>query len=123
MEHIKDEIKSRIIEPFTKSIDCGDGWLPLIAELHEALVEVDPQYRVYQVKEKFGRLCFYYAISNPELYHRVQELVTHYEDLSLGICELTGKPGNRMVRNGFYKTLHESFKDKGWEDADSFRRF
>lgn len=117
MEHIKDEIKSRIIEPFTKSIDCGDGWLPLIAELHEALVEVDPQYRVYQVKEKFGKLCFYYAISNPDLFAKVKDIVKLYEDMSGSICEKTGKPGKRMVRNGYYKTLNESFKDEGWQEV------
>lgn len=122
MEHIKEEIKSRIIEPFPKSIDCGDGWMPLIAELHEALLEVDPHYRVYQVKEKFGKLCFYYAISNPELFAKVKDLVKLYEDMSSSICEKTGKAGKLMVRNGYYKTLHESFKDDGWEEVGDPRQ-
>ena len=96
MEHIKEEIKSRILDPFAKSIDCGEGWMPLIAELHEALLEIDPNYRVYQVKEKFGRLCFYYAISNPDLFTKVKDTVKLYEDMSLSICEETGKKGKLM---------------------------
>lgn len=122
MEDLKEELKSRIIEPFAKSIDCQDGWLPLLAELHDEVVEIDPNYRLYQVKQKFGRLCFYYAISNPELYARVQEVVRRYEDMSLSICERTGKSGKLMVRHGFFQTLNESFKEEGWEDAGSFRR-
>jgi hypothetical protein len=117
MDDIKKEIKSRILEPFAKSIDCEDGWLPLLEELHTELIKIDPNYRVYQVKEKFGALCFYYAISNPELYNQVRDLVQSYERRSLKICEKTGKPGRRMVKGSLYKTLHESFQQDGWKIA------
>lgn len=118
MSDIKAELKNRILDSFPKEISCDDGWLLLLTELHEAMCEIDPNYRLYQVKEKFGGLCFYYAISNPELFRKVRDLVSFYEDLSLGICEVTGKPGTLMIRNGVYKTLNESFKDEGWEETN-----
>jgi hypothetical protein len=117
MDDIKEELKSRILEPFSKSIDCEDGWIPLITELHNKLIQIDPNYRVYQIKEKFGMLCFYYAISNPDLHNEVRDLVQEYERKSLTVCEVTGKPGRRMVRHGLYKTLNESFEKEGWKIA------
>jgi hypothetical protein len=117
MDDIKEEIKSRILEPFSKAIECEDGWLPLLEELHNNLVKIDPNYRVYQVKEKFGALCFYYAISNPELYNQVRDLVQSYERRSLKICEKTGGPGSRRIKHGVYKTLSDEYEAEGWKRA------
>lgn len=57
----------------------GPGWQALLAKLHRDLLEVDPNYGVLQVKEKFGGL------------HK--------------ICEECGKPGRMTKRRGYYQTL------------------
>lgn len=114
MEDIKQELLNRIIEPFSKMIACEDGWIPLLTNLHYAIIEHDPNYTIYQVKEKFGGLRFYYALSNPTVAEDVRQIVNHYEDLSTQTCEKTGLPGQLMKRNGWYKTLNEKFIDEGW---------
>lgn len=114
MEDIKQQLISRIIEPFYKGIDCEDGWLPLLTDLHNAIVELDPNYTIYQIKEKFGGLCFYYALSNPTAAADARKIVNHYEKLSHTICEKTGQPGRLMKRNGQYKTLNDTYINEGW---------
>lgn len=42
-----------------QNIDTPDSWLPVIEKLHKDLLAIDPDYRVAQVKEKFGRLRYY----------------------------------------------------------------
>jgi hypothetical protein len=34
------------------------AWLPHLDRLDRAISSIDPDYRLAQVKEKFGRLCF-----------------------------------------------------------------
>ncbi len=41
-------------------ISCERGWYPLLTELDGELAVVLPRYRVYQVKEKFAGLRFYW---------------------------------------------------------------
>lgn len=42
-----------------RGIDVGDGWLPLIRDLHEQLTIIAPGYEVMQIKAKFGGLRYY----------------------------------------------------------------
>jgi hypothetical protein len=39
--------------------NVGAGWQPLIDELDRQLRELDPDYMVLQIKEKFGGLRYY----------------------------------------------------------------
>lgn len=39
----------------------SDPWWPAINRCHEALVAIDPDYRINQIKEKFGGLRYYYS--------------------------------------------------------------
>lgn len=43
------------------SDEVGAGWHPLIAQLHIDLLALDSDYRVSQVKEKFGELRVYFG--------------------------------------------------------------
>jgi hypothetical protein len=109
-------VLSRINGSFTANIDCGKGWWPLIADLDAALCKIDPSYSVYQIKEKFGSLRFYYAPSFPQFSEQMNAIVLDYEKKCQQTCEATGKEGVLMVRNGLFKTLNESFAGRnGWE--------
>jgi hypothetical protein len=60
----------RIPDGWGRWISCGRGWYPLLAELDAELARLLPRYRVYQVKEKFAGLRFYWhageRILNPD---------------------------------------------------------
>lgn len=115
--NIVDELKSRIADPFEKRVDCGEGWFGLLSDLHDKLAHIDPNYVLFEVKEKFGALRFYYEASNPEADIIFRSLVRMYERMSERICEVTGEPGILMKRDGVYKTLNERFESEGWEQA------
>jgi hypothetical protein len=72
-------------------IDCDEGWFDLLDELHTAIVAIDPDYRIIQVKEKFGGLRYYVDANSPE----VGKLIWEAEDKSVTICEVCGKPGSQ----------------------------
>lgn len=42
---------------------CGDGWLGIITKANEMLSYIDPDYKVDQIKEKFGGLRYYFTPS------------------------------------------------------------
>ena len=113
-----EKILSRIDPTFGQTIYCGEGWHDLILELDEELSQIDPDYRIYQVKEKFGALRVYLAPSNPMLQSELSKIVEKYERISLLTCEMTGKPGEPMKLNGRVRTLHRSFMEKGWKPIE-----
>jgi hypothetical protein len=104
-------ILSRIPPHWGRSIRCDAGWFPLIARLHHDLFELDPNYVVLQVKEKFAGLRFYAAPSSddPLLHERFSVLLDNAERLSKTICERCGKPARLAVTQDaqypVYKTI------------------
>lgn len=84
--------------------ECLDGWFPLIYSLSaELAVEIrelrkDPeiaqsmqeygQFRIRQVKEKFGKLRVYMELSTANMESKIYEC----EEKSASICEMCGKP-------------------------------
>ena len=55
----------RIPDGWAPKVDCGPGWHPLLLELDRELAALEPRYIIYQMKEKFGGLRFYFGV--PEL--------------------------------------------------------
>lgn len=47
----------------------GSGWSPIIDWLHRELLVLDPEYELWQVKEKFGTLCFYAEFRTQRRWH------------------------------------------------------
>lgn len=87
--------------------DVGRGWLPLLERLHIALSDVDPDYQVIQLKEKFGQLRVYLGYQdgiNEQLYN----IVTDFEDESSTVCELCGAEGRLVNPRGWYFTRCEA---------------
>lgn len=117
MEDIRQKLIERINPPFDKQIWCDAGWDEILSRLHTDLVAVDPNYRIYQVKEKFGHLCFYFAPTLPERYPIMRDIVHNYEVESTVTCEITGKPGTLKRLGGRYKTLCDDYLTEGWEPA------
>ena len=98
----------------------GPGWRPLLLDLHRELLAVVPDYRVSQVKEKFGLLRVYLAQEpspqGPEgtaarraggRGERARRIVHAAEERSGTICEACGAPGTPR-RGAWIKTLCDS---------------
>ena len=97
-------------------VDCDAGWHQLIVDTHAKLVELDPNYQIAQIKEKFGGLRYYYDTgASASVEYAMRMIVTKAEILSSSICEITGLPGELMVKGGQYKTLNrEIYEPQGW---------
>lgn len=82
-------------------LECGDGWAWLIEELCASLQwDIDnnkePQVEASQVKEKYGRLCFYTGSTTDRQYGMIKLA----EALSTRICELCGSPSGKLEERG-----------------------
>lgn len=103
-------ILSRIPPHWGRWIDCEAGWFPLIVELHEQLLELDPNYVVRQVKEKFGSLRYYAgsSITDPVVQKRFSTLLDIAERFSTTVCEVCGNPARLSLSNDpepWHKTI------------------
>lgn len=75
-----------------------DGWRNLVVKLHKNLVSVAPDYRINQVKEKFGALRFYTNIAyDPDCIANI--IIRHYESDSTVTCDVCGERG-KIVQTG-----------------------
>lgn len=81
------------------TIECGDGWLWIIEELNEKITAFTPNYRVAQIKEKFGGLRYYTWDVD---YSLIANLIREAEEAAARTCEICGQPGqlrgDRWVR-------------------------
>lgn len=103
-------IENRIPKGMWATADIGVGWHDLVLELDRKLAEIDPDYVVHQVKEKFGSLRFYAQRSEKRPFDRPFTedpfflLIQEAESKSEQICEDCGKPG-QLRRGGWLRTL------------------
>lgn len=99
----------RIAPRYRKTaITIGDGWIDLVLELDRSLSLIAPDYRVLQIKEKFGELRFYYALpadADPDLLVAAREWVRAAEDHSTHICEECGRSGELRTERRWVRTL------------------
>ena len=110
------DVLSRFQEDYIASIDCDEGWNHLILACHKELHRLDPNYTIFQIKEKFGELRYYATPSNPQLNKEFHEIVDKYTRISRQTCEISGKHGQLMrTKSGWYKTLHTDHLPEGNE--------
>lgn len=119
-----DRITARIPEGWSPRLFIGGGWYDLVLDLDTALAELDPNYTLYQCKEKFGGLRYYVSTTLQgeavidEGVLGFWDLVREAESRSFKICEVCGAPG--VERQGpWIQTLcdqhaqgREAFKDE-----------
>ena len=90
-------------------LNCvGSGWMPLVNQLLDDLLELGWDGAVYDVKEKFGGLRFYIGAGSDEIHERIQQA----EDESYSVCEVTGKPGKLRSDLGWMRTLCDEEYEK-----------
>lgn len=81
-------------------INIGPGWLDLVLELDRQLTELFPNYRIHQIKEKFGGLRYYVDIPWSQD-SKAYALIGKAETESFKICEWCGKPGSVGRQNSW----------------------
>ena len=108
-------IINRIRKDHDKYLSIGSGWNNLVIQCNKELQEIDPNYEVLQVKEKYGGLRFYFASSDgvsSENISKMHAIVEKYEKLASVTCEETGKDGILMKSiGGWFKTLNPAYAD------------
>ena len=80
------------------------GWLPLIKELDSKLSELDPNYTIDQIKEKFGGLRYYFASDSKNIDEMIK-LEFEYEAKSLKICEACGSEEDVSTEGVWLRTF------------------
>lgn len=115
------DVLARMDKSYGQTIDCDKGWFPIIRAINDELAELDPHYVIYQIKEKFGSLRYYFAPSRPDLAPEMYQIVEKHCLVADQTCEITGKPGVLMVGSGpinRFKRLAHEFDGNGWTIVD-----
>lgn len=83
--------------------ECGDGWYDLLWRLCEDIERIGPgeDFRVLQVKEKFGGLRFYIGAAPREVHDRIDLA----EQESYDTCEICGTKENVTSEGAWISTL------------------
>ena len=110
------KVIERIDEKYGKYVSVGSGWEQIVIDCDAELAEIDPNYKIMQIKEKFGDLRFYFEPSdhsNDDLRQRMSSVVAKYEKIASQTCEDTGLPGVKMKSpGGWFKTLNPEHAEK-----------
>jgi hypothetical protein len=90
--------------------ECQPGWYRLILDLDDKINSIEPNYKIDQIKEKFGGLRFYYdqLSIDEDNRERVAKLVDAAEEQAYTICEVCGVADSTVTTAGdgyWVKTL------------------
>jgi hypothetical protein len=108
------DILDRFDESYTPSLDIRPGWIPIVFSLHNKILSLVNDYKIYQIKQKFGTLRFYAypivldATSTQNRYHIDQiynHLVQTAEKQSATTCEICSATAKLTKNHYRYETL------------------
>ena len=107
------KLVDKFVPTYWKSVDVDEGWYQIVVDCDNLLTEIDPDYQIAQIKQKFGGLRYYFQpsdVNNGELYVKMNAGVLAYEKIASITCEATGKPGVLMKsKGGWVKTLDPEY--------------
>jgi hypothetical protein len=85
------------------------GWFDLLERLCDNIMKLDPgpDFKVDQIKEKFGGLCIYFSgwPEDHDQCKKISALVTEAERHSKGICELCGTSEGVELKGSWVKAF------------------
>lgn len=95
-----ESLPRRLVERIEAGMGCGsyvlNGWRSIVLKLDEDLAQIDPHYKVDQIKEKFGGLRYYVTLSDDvteEQRNQIYDLIDKAEARSVETCDVCGNPG------------------------------
>jgi hypothetical protein len=106
---VRESLRERLSPRFVEDGFCGfappNGWLSLVEEI-DATLQVNPNYRIAQVKEKFGGLRFYVEGITTK---NEAQYIADMEYKSFSICQQCGCEDDTVARvnSGWIRTLCE----------------
>ena len=101
LERLRPHVKRKYFD-----VSLPSGWVHLVNRLHVLLFELDPNYQLLQVKEKFGGLRFY---ATTTIHHAdFQETIDYHESHSHYVCQKCGETGRLREDLSWIKTLCEA---------------
>ena len=107
------KLVDKFLPNYYKSVDVDEGWYQIVVDCDNLLTEIDPDYQIAQIKQKFGGLRYYFQpsdVNNSELYVKMNAVVLAYEKIASITCEATGNPGVLMKSTGgWFKTLDPEY--------------
>lgn len=103
---------------YTELDDMPEGWrisfgIEMCEKIKKCLIKADylNSYRITQIKEKYGTLRWYDNGVPESISSEHYSIINHYEDKSLLVCQLCGKP-TKYVTSGWIAYLcEEHFKE------------
>lgn len=107
--NIEEKLLARIPKGYGRYISCNEGWYKVLEDLDNKLSYLDPNYRVVQIKEKFGTLRFYFDTDIKGIVKDIMfNCVSAAEFVSSYTCEYCGNNQGRLQDNGWVKTACHS---------------
>lgn len=101
-----ERILRRIPDGWGRWISVDAGWYPLVIATDARLAEIDSNYVVHQIKEKFATLRYYCAPSSddpsPDVIEAFDAITDDAERASAITCECCGQPG--VLQRTRYRT-------------------
>jgi len=105
-------------EPY--GLECGAGWKDIVDRTHEKLKYIDPDYTIFQIKEKFGGLRYYFDTSleyGSTPHNIMNDIVSAAEFEASNTCEMCGTSGRikeveLRVDHYWYYTYCKECSDK-----------
>ena len=115
-EEIEKRLLARIELGYGRYISCNKGWYLILGDLDTKLAYLYPDYRIAQIKEKFGTLRFYCDFSSENIgsvKHQIAEdLVTQAEEISSITCEVCGAAKYGRIRTRYDESV--TLRNAGW---------
>lgn len=100
-----------------------DGWKDIVLQADAMMAFIDPDYKIQQVKEKFGTLRFYYESSKQGVELSILEAIaTAAENDSATTCEECGKYGTLRDKRYYIQTLCDGCEAVVAEETEKRKR-
>lgn len=100
-----EELEKVLVDRGAYGVWFPASWTSIIEEIHNKLVELDPNYKTVQIKDKFGGLRFYFHTENFDKSDEMHDFVNQKEAETYKICIDCGNP--RTKASGFYSVCDE----------------
>ena len=100
----------KFLPNYYKSVDVYEGWYQIVVDCDKDLTQIDPDYQIAQIKQKFCGLRYYFTPSQSDKSKEMQKVIAKYEAIAKITCEATGNHGVLMrSKSGWYKTLDPEY--------------
>lgn len=100
-----------------------DGWKNIVLKADAMMAFIDPDYKICQVKEKFGTLRLYFESNKQGVEFSILEAIaTAAENDSANTCEQCGKYGRLRDERYYIQTLCDACDSVVAEETEKRKR-